>query len=81
MLGRVAPGVGKCRGVGRVEAGGEAVDLVACARDLGELPGEFLDLGPEVPHLLNRNACVRACTAAGQQRGPARTRQPLSPGR
>jgi hypothetical protein len=56
--GLVVLGVGEGGGVGGVEAGGEAVDLVAGPGDLGELAGEFLDLCPEVPYLLDRDAGV-----------------------
>jgi len=57
-VGRVALGVGEGWCVGGVEAGDEAVDLVVGPGDLREPAGDLLDLRPEVPHFLDRDAGV-----------------------
>ena len=50
--------LGEGGGVGGVEAGDEAVDLVAGPGDLGELSAQLLHLGPEVRTLLYGDAAL-----------------------
>ncbi len=51
-------GVWERGGVGRVETCDEAIDLLTGPGDLGEPAGERLNLCPEVPYFLDRDAGV-----------------------